>query len=307
MEISELYSAIEQLNKEKKELKESREFKIGAALALYGHEILRLDFKGLYKNLSDKRAKVISDKRYTNYEIERTATPKFTSCNDKRIAVYVCVTGGYDFIQRPLLKPDNVDYILFTDKPSDYNMYASTFIVKDACAYSDLKDPSMLNRYIKLHPHEVLKEYDYSIYIDGNVRVISDITGFVNLCAVKTGIAMHQHKERSCVYQEAEVCKLFKKGNATMIDEQMSRYRDEHFPKNFGMNEATIIATDLHNEVARKLYDDWWNELISSGSMRDQLAWPYVLWKKGFALTDVGNLGNDVYKNYKVDIVKHKK
>jgi hypothetical protein len=71
------------------------------------------------------------------------------------------------------------------------------------------------------------------------------------------------------------------------------------------MNEANLIVTDLKNENAIRLLDEWWNEFVRSETMRDQLVWPYVLWKNGFTLNDVGCLGDDIYKNYKLEIVRH--
>ena len=60
----------------------------------------------------------------------------------------------------------------------------------------------MINRYIKLHPQEFfLNEYRYAIYIDGNIRVMSDLSPYTRKCNCKTGIAMHRHVQRICAYK----------------------------------------------------------------------------------------------------------
>ena len=55
------------------------------------------------------------------------------------------------------------------------------------------------NRYFKMHPDKVFKNYKYSIYIDGNVKVITDLTEMVNKIG-SCGLAIHKHGKRDCVY-----------------------------------------------------------------------------------------------------------
>lgn len=65
---------------------------------------------------------------------------------------------------------------------------------------------------------------------------------------VQTGIAMHNHRERDDIFSEAESCKLLRRGDPDKIDLQMTRYKSAGFPAHFGMNEATVIVSDLKNE-----------------------------------------------------------
>lgn len=306
MEEQMLYEVIEQLNKEKKEIRASKYYKIGAAITLYGEDLRRLNFRHLIKNLKDKRAKRIIEEKYAYRGNELKPNIKIVeTCRDKRIAIYTCITGGYDSAQIPLVRFDNVDYILFTDQTKKFVEQDDKFIIREIPDEICAKGQILANRYIKFHPHELLHDYDYSIYLDGNIRVVSDIRGFVKQCTHSTGIAMHRHRERNCIYKEAEVCKLLRRGNTEKINTQMAKYRAASFPSDFGMNEANVIVCNLHNSMSIKLLDDWWNELLVSGSLRDQLAWPYVLWVNGFSIDDVGNLGYNVYENDKIDVVRH--
>ena len=90
----------------------------------------------------------------------------------------------------------------------------------------------------------------------------------------------------------------------------MEKYEKEGFPHNFGLCEASIIVVDLDNPNSKKLMNDWWNELLNSGSGRDQIALPYVIWKNGMRMDDIGWLGDDLFANPKfrnVDFGRHKK
>ena len=85
----------------------------------------------------------------------------------------------------------------------------------------------------------------------------------------------------------------------------MDGYKREKFPKKYGMNEATIIVSDINNRESQRLLDEWFKEFKRSKSLRDQLAWPYILWKNKYIIDDVGSLGNNIFQDNKIELVKH--
>ena len=97
-------------------------------------------------------------------------------------------------------------------------------------------------------------------------------------------IAFHQHRSRSCLFKEANVCIAKGKDNREVIESQMERYKD--FPKNKGLWEGGLIYRRNTQQV-RALCEDWMNE-INIGSRRDQLSLPVVLDRHGVI---PGNLG----------------
>jgi hypothetical protein len=186
------------------------------------------------------------------------------------------------------------DFVLITDNNLLNSLWDKKDIPKDAIKLTGNK----INRYCKMHPFEIFKDYDYSIYIDGNVQVVSDVRSLCELAhKSKCGIAMHMHPNRNCTYNEAEACIIYKRGNSKKIIEQMEKYKDEEFPENFGFLEATIIVCDLKNPVAKKIMDSWYDEFIRSDSGRDQLSLPYIIWKNGYTIEDIGILGNNLLFN----------
>lgn len=300
----ELYNALEKLNMEKANIRNSKEYKIGNAIKENMNLMFKLKIKKLITNLKNKKAKKKIDKVYCNPD-NFEYTENNVDYKHAKIAVYTCIIGNYDNIQIPLIKFENVDYFILTDDIGKYEKYRDYYNIVEIPNKILEKSKIEANRYVKFHPSEYFKEYDFSIYLDGNVRIISDIRTFVKRCSDKTGIAMHTHRERNDIYDEAKVCKLLRRGNSTNIQKQMELYKKEEFPERFGMNEATIIVSDLHNNESVKLLDEWYKEFIRSGSLRDQLAWPYVLWKNNYKITDVGILGNNIYENYKIEMVRH--
>ena len=72
------------------------------------------------------------------------------------------------------------------------------------------------------------------------------------------------------------------------------------------MAEANIIVTDLKNKNGKKIFELWWDEFQKSKSLRDQLAFPYVIWKNDIKIDCITTLGNNVYDNPKVERISHK-
>lgn len=217
-----------------------------------------------------------------------------------KVAVYTCITSGYDVAKQPVYRGEDTDYFVFTDLKKEKN---SIWKEKEIDYINYTQDA---NRYYKFHPFEHFLNYDFAIYIDGNVQIISDVT---TLCSIarksKVGIAMHTHHCRNCAYEEAKTCLYYKRGNKEKIIEQVNKFKQKGLPYKFGLKEATIIVYDLKNQKAKNLVEQWWDEYINSGSKRDQLAFPYIIWKNGLDMNDVGDLGNNLWTNPKFVIYGH--
>lgn len=301
MDKSYIYEKIEELNLETIKLKTSKEYLIGKKILKIKEYIKELKIISLIK-------KIIENKKLSKYShIEVENNYKKTEVNIKsnpKIAVYTCVTGNYDkMILEPFIQVDNIDFYLFTD---NFEQKSEYWIIKAIPKDIEKNYNNILkNRYLKMHPHELFNEYDYSIYIDGNVQVMTDLTDLVFSINKKVGVAMHKHQFRDCICDEIKVCKIKKKGNYNEMKKQVKKYIQEGFPKKFGMLEATIIVTDLKNKVAKKILDDWWNEFISTESLRDQISLQYIVWKNNLMIKDIAVLGNNLYRNPKFRVNIH--
>ncbi len=222
-----------------------------------------------------------------------------------KAVVYTSITGGYDdLLSAP--KIEDVDFVAYVDGAKGEKM-RNGWKIREMPEDETLGNNILRNRYMKFHPFELFGgKYDYSIYIDGNIEVLGDIRKMLPGIDKKTGLAFHRHQRRDSVYKEIKACKILKKGNARKLNEQGARYKKEGFPREFGLYECNVIATDLHSKSAEKILNAWWEEFLKSESMRDQIALPYVVWKLGYEFNDVGSLGDNVYKNPLVRVTLHK-
>lgn len=68
-----------------------------------------------------------------------------------------------------------------------------------------------------------------------------------------------------------------KKGNKTAILKQIKQYRKEGFPKNFGLYACGIMIRKNTSEIIN--FMELWYSEICKYSHRDQISFPYILWK----------------------------
>lgn len=224
--------------------------------------------------------------------------------SDKRIAVYTAVFGGYDRIWQPLFCPDNVDYFIFTDGELPPK---SRWVKRpwEGPADADSMTPAEKNRYLKMHPHLLFGEYEYSVYVDGNILVTADLTALA-LQAQDFPVAMHIHKDRDCVYQEIDTCIEKGKDVPEALERQRQLLQQLGVPPHWGLLEAPVIARRHHDPCCIRIMESWWR-CFCEGSRRDQIALIHCLWQLGIAPQTLGALGPSVMTNARFIWSPHKK
>lgn len=305
---NEVLNEVERLNLEIINLKQSKEYTIGKKILIFKELLKELKFITILKKVQryKKIGLMMSGQKKENDDYEKLKQTVSINSNFKyRVAVYTCITGDYDSIPDIHIKESCCDYYLITNnKKIKDDKWKIIYINEE-----DFKqfDNSKLNRFFKLNPYYYFeKNYDFSIYIDGNVNIISSLSDLCEKVNEKIGLTMHKHKDRDCVYDEAKACEILKKGNHEKILKLIDKYKKENFPNHYGMVECTLIVTRLNNMLAKDIYQKWWNLLIDSDCGRDQLILPYILWKKNIEIIDISTLGNNIYKNPKFRIGVHK-
>lgn len=221
-----------------------------------------------------------------------------------KIAVYTCMIGKYDHIQEPLFKPNNLDYIIVTDGPLPSTGIWKSIDIRTIKGIPSLDD-SRVSRYIKLHPHLFLNEYDYSIYIDANIKTVGDMRYLIYLLN-QYGFIASIHRHRDCIYEELKACIRLKKGDPKIMRKQIDSYRSSSMPEHYGLIEANLIVRDHHNPICIEIMERWWQE-IAKYSGRDQLSLPFVLWKMGISVSEIGKISDNVYKMPLIRIEPHPK
>ncbi len=192
----------------------------------------------------------------------------------KPLLVYTIITGRYDNLKDPLVKPDNVTYVCVTN---NRNIRSDVWNME----YLDETDDNLrISRYYKLFPEKLFGDFEKSIYVDGKFLILRDLNTYIDLYQKDAPMLSFPHYCRNCVIDEAAEC--IKCGNADKkkLLMQAADYIGEGLPVGFGLYENGCIVRKHHDPDVLQLMEFWWQEL-QRHTYRDQLSLPYAIWKSG--------------------------
>jgi hypothetical protein len=202
-----------------------------------------------------------------------------------KIAVYTVIIGPYDGLL-PQPKSENVDYYCFTDQKFKSRTW------KIIPVEIENEDPIRTARKLKILPHKILKDYQYSLFIDGNYLILKDITPLVAQVMRHGSIGIFDHNQcsdpRDCVYEEHEAIVRLQnrrgklKDDPAIMDAQMEQYKLEQYPENNGLIFSAAIIRKHHDPLVIQTMELWYSQ-IQQFSRRDQLSFNYSAWKTGLA------------------------
>ena len=189
----------------------------------------------------------------------------------------VCIGGDIakEYIKNIFID-SNIDYYLFTDKDISVDNFKVIKIKK-----IDVNDCTRSARFIKICGHDVLKNYDYLIWMDcrfspkftNGKKMIKE-----HLINHNCSIVFFKHYKRNCVYQEAVEIINNKKDYTQLVNKQIQTYKNNNYPENNGLFETGFFIRNNKDSEIKNLMDNWWKE-IQHFSRRDQLSINYLVWK----------------------------
>lgn len=232
--------------------------------------------------------------KYSEYVLGNKRKNQFTG----KGVIYTAVTGGYDDIWNPEYVSDDFDYICFTDDPN-YKSDVWTTVLLDN---DESLDNVRLARKCKCLALDLLKDYDYSIWLDGKFCIRSDPRSLIDAYSCGSGLLVFPHFARDCVYEEANACLTLKRGDPFEIEKQIKKIRESGYPEHNGMVDTGCLIRNHHDEKLRIVMREWWEE-IKNESNRDQLSFNYICKKNNYSY-DLCNL--NLYDNIYLYNKNHK-
>jgi hypothetical protein len=190
----------------------------------------------------------------------------------KKIVIYTALFNDYDKLENCERYSDFFDFICFTDRPIKSKFW-KIVLVKNS-----IFEPELLNRKYKILPHLFLKNYEISLYVDANIKILKNPKNLILNYIKFSDLIISKHFLRKCLYQEAFALIRSTRFNNYKIFKQIVSYAIKGMPVNFGLTENSIIIRKHNKPKVKIIMMQWWKELIL-GSHRDQLSLPYILWK----------------------------
>jgi hypothetical protein len=195
--------------------------------------------------------------------------------------IYTCIVGGYDTLMQPAVIDDSFDYICFVKKGQRHSEKQGVWRIEEI-PY-DCPSGKQLSAYTKLQPHVVLSQYDYSLWIDGNISINDAGIYEVIDKKIEEGVSYSgvNHLIRDCAYDDAAaVAYCHTKVPMLSLIRTVLFLKKEHFPMHYGLYE-TGVTFRKHNDPTIVKFDNLWWQLFCKYAKRDQLCHTYCLKKFG--------------------------
>ena len=190
----------------------------------------------------------------------------------KKIALYRCMFGNYDFVIPDFKMFGNIDYYLFTDNPSINIKNYKTILVK-----RQFSNASLDNRYIKIILPRVLYTYSLTIYMDMNIQISGDILILINrFINSSSEIGLFSHPYKNSIEDEVALCLSKKKCNENDLKEEIEYYSSLNIEKKVDfITDNSIIFRKKHSKKMTEAMLKWF-DLVKKFSGRDQISFPII-------------------------------
>lgn len=213
-----------------------------------------------------------SDTKHLKGTVQRMPTEYVMGSKNRKV-IYTCIFGKYDDLKDPIVHNPNWDYICFTDQ----NFKSKVWDVRRIPIDCLNEDKRKVQRKMKILAHRYLKNYDVSIWIDGNMQLTIDPDEAVSLYA-HNAFSLLAHPERICLYDELDACVRLGKDSAESMDVLRRKFKSEKYPVNNGMAQTGVMIRQHTDDSIHGFCEMWWS-YVRDYSHRDQTVFNYTLWK----------------------------
>ena len=194
---------------------------------------------------------------------------------NKKYVVYTIILGNYDDLKEPTIINPEFDYICFTNRD---DLLSTTWKIITITCKKDANLKRCASKFI-IYPFDILKKYEISILVGGQTSILCDIGEFMKShLPEEYSLAISRHPERDCLYEEAKIVIILKKDSKQVVEQQIKKYRKEGMPEHAGLIESGVIIR-RHNNKNVKRHCKLWLFEVNRHSQRDQISFPYILWK----------------------------
>jgi len=191
--------------------------------------------------------------------------------------VYTAILGSIGDQLHPPVKAAGVDYVAFVEPALAEQKELQGWQLRPA--RWPRPDRRRQARQHKCLAHELFPLATYTLWVDGCLTPRQDLQQMVSRLLNVADLAMFEHMERNCAYQEVEACLRLRKDDPQLMRDQLADYRRQGYPHNNGLAETTAVLR-RHTARISEFNQAWWEE-IRAKSVRDQLSVDYVCWKLG--------------------------
>lgn len=194
-----------------------------------------------------------------------------------RITIVTALSGDRDNLTDPPVVHPGVEYHAFVEKDWPCKVWQQHKLIpfSNDMYYANRRNAKIYKILIDLF----LPDFDFYFWTDPTHTVVPNPAKICEEYLIDSDIAVFKHLYRDCVYKESKFVSEVKYDYPDLLDSQMIYYKASGFSENYGLYE--LPAFIRKNTLRIKALNMMWWEQICKYSSRDQLSFPYVLWKMG--------------------------
>ena len=215
------------------------------------------------------------------------------SVENKNRVIYTCITGSCDKFPIVQKYKDSSAYVCFTDNKFLIGLKRIGEWEIRPLVFNSL-DNVRNARWHKTHPHILFPEYEESVWLDGNVEILTN-KFFEEIKNREFAVPIHYCRDD--IYEEIKSARMMHPELYSILKEQEQFLRTEGMKEGYGLNETNIIFRK-HKKTS-DIMDAWW-DMINKYSSRDQTSLSYVLWKNNIRVNKIS------IDNARIDCLNYK-
>ncbi|WP_045213325.1 FkbM family methyltransferase [Desulfonatronovibrio magnus] len=221
-------------------------------------------------------------------QLDTPVKQQIAASSHEKIVVYTAIAGNYEVLRDPEYITPGVDYICFTDNPE-----TKSEVWKILPLPEHSNDPMRRAKQPKILPHKFVGDYDISIWVDANMRIIGDVRPLAAQTLSEHDMAVFRHPfKRPNLEAEVQACIFYKKDSSEVLYQQLNKYREEGLPDEQPIPQCNTLLRRHNKPEIISAMDAWWQE-IENHSRRDQMSFPYIAWKYDLQHAVIKDNAND--------------
>ena len=120
------------------------------------------------------------------------------------------------------------------------------------------------------------------LWVDGQIRIKSkEINELVLGYGSDGSFWAYKHAQSFTVWEEIQNCIDKGKAPEELLLKQYDSYKKDGFPDDLPLINGGVILRNIQDSAVIK-FEEFWLEQIMKFSQRDEVSFPYVVWKTGF-------------------------
>lgn len=265
-------------------------------------ETTERDFReGPYRQMIIDLGEAYAEVQYRLHKLRQGNICKKSDIDGRCVVCTILLIEDSKLYQPAEINPQ-FDYICFTLKEELCGTKEGVWEFRKLENKENLSDKLLVKRLMILL-HEYLPEYDYSIWIDINMKITGDIIQFYKAYGEGKAFLGFPKSTSDCIYEDIDSFGMTSDDINVSIRKRMYHYEKEGYPVHNGLIDSRVMIRNHRDTEMMAIMEEWWEEVEKCVEGGDN-CFNYVAWKNNysFAICNLFIYYNPYFKNKSVDL-----